>query len=259
MRQPSFSSSISISELLNGGSLSPLAVSHDRHNGAGGVAHLCDERSGEGFRRLFLEALEQAFVKERLAFHGALADLAQPKAFRALTAPLRKCEWVVYAKPPFGGPQKVVEYLGRYTHRVAISNQRLLNVDNGQVTFQYKQYRSEDRQKARQECASNSCAMTLSADEFIRRFLLHSLPPGFQRIRHYGLLASRRKLANLALCRQLLNAPPVEPPPAAGTQAAVQAQLLEPVLRCPQCGTGVMVRIRFFASTTGPPRPVNTS
>ena len=203
------------------------------------------------FRRLFLEALELAFAKERLAFHGALAHLAQPKAFRDLTTPLRKCEWVVYAKPPFGGPQKVVEYLGRYTHRVAISNQRLLNVDNGQVTFQYKQYRSEDRQKARQ--------MTLSADEFIRRFLLHSLPPGFQRIRHYGLLASRRKLANLALCRQLLNAPPVEPPPAAGTKAAVQAQLLEPVLRCPQCGIGVMVRIRFFGSTTGPPKPVNTS
>ena len=219
------------------------------------------------FRRLFLEALEQAFAKERLAFHGALADLAQPKAFRALnalstlapTAPLRKCEWVVYAKPPFGGPQRVVEYLGRYTHRVAISNQRLLNVDNDQVTFQYKQYRTEDRQKARQ--------MTLSADEFIRRFLLHSLPPGFQRIRHYrrksgkriGLLASRRKLANLELCRKYLNAPPVEPPPAPGTKAALQAQLLEPVLRCPQCLVGVMVRIRFFASTTGPPGPENTS
>jgi hypothetical protein len=203
------------------------------------------------FRRLFLEALQLAFDKEKLSFKGALDGLAQPNAFRALLAPLGKCEWVVYAKPPFGGPSQVVEYLGRYTHRVAISNQRLLNVDTGQVTFQYKQYRTTDCQKARQ--------MTLPADEFIRRFLLHSLPPGFQRIRHYGLLASRSKLANLALCRQYLKAPPVETLPVPGTKAAVQAQLLAPVLRCPQCLTGVMVRIRFYASTTGPPRPVDTS
>ena len=101
--------------------------------------------------------------------------------------------------------------------------------------------------------------MTLSADEFIRRFLLHSLPPGFQRIRHYGLLASRRKLANLELCRKCLNAPLFEPLPAPQTKAAVLAELLAPVLHCPQCKVGVMVRIQFFASTTGPPRPVNTS
>ena len=203
------------------------------------------------FRRLFLEALQQAFDKQKLFFKGALDGLAQPKAFRDLTAPLRKCEWVVYAKPPFGGPRQVVEYLGRYTHRVAISNHRLLSVDNGQVTFQYKQYRTTDSQKNRQ--------MTLSSDEFIRRFLLHSLPPGFQRIRHYGLLASRGKLANLTICRQFLNAPPVVPSPAPGTKAAVKAQLLEPVLRCPQCLTGVMVRIRFYAATTGSRRPVDTS
>ena len=203
------------------------------------------------FRRLFLEALHQAFDKQRLSFKGAIDSLAQPKAFRALLAPLGKCEWVVYAKPPFGGPRQVVEYLGRYTHRVAISNHRLLNVDNGHVTFQYKQYRAKDRQKARQ--------MTLSADEFIRRFLLHSLPPGFQRIRHYGLLASRGKLANLALCRQALNVPPVEILPAAGTKTVVQAQILAPVLRCPLCLVGVMVRIRLFPATTGPPMPVNTS
>ncbi len=203
------------------------------------------------FRRLFLEALQQAFDKQRLSFKGALDGLAQPKAFRSLLAPLSKCEWVVYAKPPFGGPRQVVEYLGRYTHRVAISNQRLLNVDNGQVTFQYKQYRATDRHKPRQ--------MTLSADEFIRRFLLHSLPPGFQRIRHYGLLASRRKLANLELCRQYLHAPPVESPPAPEKKQALRDQLLAPVLRCPQCLVGVMVRIQFFPSATGPPRPVNTS
>jgi hypothetical protein len=203
------------------------------------------------FRRLFLEALQQAFDMQRLSFRGALASLAQPQAFRALIAPLGKREWVVYAKPPFGGPTQVVEYLGRYTHRVAISNHRLQNVENGHVTFQYKQYRAKDRQKARQ--------MTLSVDEFIRRFLLHSLPPGFQRIRHYGLLASRPKLSNLALCRQFLLAPPVEPSPAPEAKAAVLAQLLAPVLRCPQCLVGVMVRIQLFPSATGPPRPADIS
>ena len=203
------------------------------------------------FRRLFLDALQLAFDKQRLSCKGALDGLAQPKAFRDLLAPLRKCEWVVYAKPPFGGPRQVVEYLGRYTHRVAISNHRLVSVDNGQVTFQYKKYRTTERQKNR--------LMTLSADEFIRRFLLHSLPPGFQRIRHYGLLASRGKLDNLALCRQYLNAPPAVPSTAPGTKAAVKTQLLEPALRCPQCLTGVMVRIRFYASTTGPPSPADTS
>ena len=199
------------------------------------------------FRRLFLEALQQAFDKQRLSFHGALALLAHPKAFRALLAPLRKCEWVVYAKPPFGGPRQVVEYLGRYTHRVAIGNHRLQHVDNSQVTFQYKQYRAKQPHKPR--------SMTVTADEFIRRFLLHSLPPGFQRIRHYGLLASRRKLTTLALCRQYLNAPAAEPT----TKASLQAQLLAPVLRCPQCLIGVMVRIRFLPSATAPPRALNTS
>jgi hypothetical protein len=203
------------------------------------------------FRRLFLQALQQAFQQQRLSFRGALTALAEPKAFRTLIAPLGKCEWVVYAKPPFGGPRQVIEYLGRYTHRVALSNHRLLNIDDGQVTFQYKQYRTKDRQKTRQ--------MTLSADEFIRRFLLHSLPPGLQRIRHYGLLASRQKHANLALCRRYLNAPAVEPSPVADTKAAVLAQLLTPLLRCPQCLLGVMVRIQFFPSATGPRRPADTS
>lgn len=203
------------------------------------------------FRRLFLQALQKAFDKQDLSFHGVLTALGHPQAFRALLAPLAKCEWVVYAKPPFGGPGQVVEYLGRYTHRVAISNHRLRNVEDGQVTFQYKQYRSKKAHQQRE--------MTVSADEFIRRFLLHSLPPGFQRIRHYGLLASRGKLAMLALCRRHLNAPPPEPLPAAEAKAAMQAQLLAPVLRCPQCLIGVMVRIQFFASTTGPPKQVNTS
>jgi hypothetical protein len=109
---------------------------------------------------------------------------------------LSKIEWVVYAKAPFGGANQVLEYLGRYTHRVALSNDRLLNVEGEQVTFQYKDYRSHDRQKSR--------SMTVTAEEFIRRFLLHAVPSGFQRISHYGLLASRNKKQTLALCRQLL-------------------------------------------------------
>ena len=120
------------------------------------------------FRRLFLEALQKAFEKKRLSFHGNLTPLAEPNAFRALLAPLRHREWVVYAKPPFGGPQQVIDYLGRYTHRVAISNQRLKNVENVEVTFHYKQYRAEDGQQARE--------MTVSAEEVIRRFLLHTQP-----------------------------------------------------------------------------------
>jgi hypothetical protein len=200
------------------------------------------------FRRLFLEALQKAFEEDRLSFHGNLTPLAQPPAFDALLTPLRRREWVVYAKPPFGGPQQVIEYLGRYTHRVAISNHRIKNVENGQVTFQYKQYRAEDGQQSRE--------MTVSAEEFIRRFLLHTLPPGFQRIRHYGLLASRTKQANLALCRQFLNTPAISAPPAGETNKAVRDLLLAPLLRCPQCHIGVLARIQFLPPATGPPQTV---
>jgi hypothetical protein len=197
------------------------------------------------FRRLFLEALQTAFAKDRLAFRGQLAPLAHPKAFGAVVSPLRQREWVVYAKPPFGGPQQVIDYLGRYTHRVAITNHRLRNVENGQVTFQYKQYRAEDGQQGRE--------MTLTAEEFIRRFLLHSLPPGFQRIRHYGLLASRAKEANLALCRQYLNVPALPPQSAISRNTAIKERLLKPLLRCPYCRTGTLVRVLFLPSTTRPP------
>ena len=137
------------------------------------------------FRRLFLEALEKAFEKERLSFHGNLTPLAQPDSFRALPGPLRHREWVVYSKPPFGGPQQVIDYLGRYTHRVAISNHRIQNVENGQVTFQYKQYRAEDGNQDRE--------MTVPAEEFIRRFLLHSLPPRCQQSVMPDPLESRRQ------------------------------------------------------------------
>jgi len=211
------------------------------------------------FRRLFLEALQKAFAANELSFHGALAPLAHPSAFRAFCRPLYRCNWVVYAKPPFGGPQQVIGYLGRYTHRVAIANHRLRSIDNGLITFHYKQYRAQQSQKTRE--------MTLPADEFIRRFLLHSLPPGFQRIRHYGLLASRGKQSNLALCRQLLDAPmpdtpmpdtPLEPV-ASAAEARVRDRLLPLLPGCPRCRMAEMVRIPFLPSATGPPKGVDSS
>lgn len=205
------------------------------------------------FRRLFLEALDRAFERGLLQFHGALTPLGDQAAFRQLLGELTQIEWVVYAKPPFGGPRQVIEYLGRYTHRVAISNRRLLDIADGRITFQYKQYRSGDRHKSRQT--------QLSADEFIRRFLQHCLPPGFQRIRHYGLLASRHKSANLALCRQLLESELSGILPSAAAIRATLAVLLEPIVRCPVCGLGAMVRIYEIAaaSITYPANRIDSS
>jgi hypothetical protein len=146
------------------------------------------------FRRLFLESLRAAFVTDELGFFGKLAELAEPAAFARRLAELRRIEWVVYAKPPFGGPEQVLAYLGRYTHRVAISNSRLISLTDGRVGFRWKDYRHHGKSKV----------MTLHADEFIRRFLLHTLPDGFHRIRHYGLLANGHRAEKLALCRKLL-------------------------------------------------------
>ena len=155
------------------------------------------------FRRLFLEYLQAAFDAGQLRFFSSLEHLRDPQAFLQYLAPLRKKKWVVYAKPPFGGPEQVLNYLGRYTHRVAISNNRLLSIDQGKVTFRWKDYRHHDQQKT----------MTLDAHEFIRRFLLHVLPDGFQRIRHYGFLGHRYRQAKLALCRQLLGGLQLQPAP----------------------------------------------
>jgi hypothetical protein len=149
------------------------------------------------YRRLFLTLLQAAFDEGRLEFFCELAALAKPAAFAALLKPLRKAPWVVYAKRPFGGPAKVLEYLGRYTHRVAIANSRLVDMTGGQVSFLWKDYRHHDKRKV----------MTLDADEFIRRFLLHVLPNGFHRIRHYGYLANGHRAAKLVQCRRLLTAP----------------------------------------------------
>jgi len=198
------------------------------------------------FRRLFLEALEDAFRQSHLCFPGKIEALGKPAAFFELTASLSRIEWVVCSKPPFGGPHRVLEYLGRYTHRVALDNRRILNVCDGKVTFQFKQYRSANAHKSR--------TMTLSVDEFIRRFLLHSLPPRVPRIRHYGLFAGRTKKRNLARCRELLDIPAESLLPSADQIRAVLSAVADISHRCPICLIGSMVRIARIA-----PLPPNSS
>jgi hypothetical protein len=179
------------------------------------------------FRRLFLEHLQGAFEAGQLRFFNDLAGLADPAAFRAHLAGLKRIEWVVYAKPPFGGPEQVLAYLGRYTHRVAITNSRLVGLDQGRVSFRWKDYRHHDKSKL----------MTLSADEFIRRFLLHTLPDGFHRIRHYGLFANGHRVAKLAQCRLLLAAPaPPTPDTTAGYRQRYHCLTGRSLDICPGCG-----------------------
>ena len=195
------------------------------------------------FRRLFLEHLQNAFDAGKLQFFTTLENLRDRRQFARHLAPLRKAEWVVYAKPPFAGPQQVLDYVGRYTHRVAISNHRLLDIEAGQVLFQWKDYRDKGQQKT----------MTLSAEEFIRRFLLHALPDGFQRIRYYGLLGNRHRREKLARCRQLLGmAPPVETP-APEDYRDQHEQLTGSSLReCPVCHRGRMVMVELLTAHRSP-------
>jgi len=200
------------------------------------------------FRRLVLEQLVAAHEAGRLHFFGDHAPLAERHAFAAYLAPLRKVEWVVYAKRPFAGPQAVLAYLSRYTHRVAIANSRLLAVNNG-VTFTWKDYRAKGRQRHK--------IMTLTSDEFIRRFLIHVLPSGFHRIRHYGLFANGGRAENLARVRNLLAVPtPQDEPRDADTNADEPPKHSPP---CPCCG-GRMIFIETFergsTPTTRPPSPI---
>ena len=153
------------------------------------------------FRRLFLQKLDAAYKNKYLHFFGHLASLNQWEVFSKKIRPIRSQEWVVYAKAPFAGPESVLAYFSRYTHRVAISNSRIININEDGIRFTYKDYRNKSCQKKK--------AMTLSGDEFIRRFLLHILPKGFQRIRHYGLLANAHRVQNLSFCRALLKIPTV--------------------------------------------------
>ena len=193
------------------------------------------------FRRLFLESLQKAFDSGKLRFFAALESLRQPEAFAELVARMQACQWVVYAKRPFAGPQQVLDYVGRHTHRVAISNNRLLDIENGPVRFQCKDYRDDGKTKT----------MTLSADEFIRRFLLHVLPNGFQRIRYYGLLGNRHRKEKLAQCRRLLGmSPPSEqtnPSPAETDYRDRYEELTGNSLhQCPQCKQGRMLVVEIL-------------
>ena len=195
------------------------------------------------FRRLFLEGLQQAHAAGKLQFFGELEPLRDPQALARYLAPWKDKDWVVYAKAPFGGPQHVLEYLGRYTHRVAISNRRLLALEDGQVSFQWKDYRDGQQQKL----------MTVSADEFIRRFLQHALPPGFQRIRYYGLLANCHRAAKLDLCRRLLAAAcSLLLPQPAGCRDFLAALTASKLRLCPQCGIGALMRMPIFPLRHGP-------
>ncbi len=198
------------------------------------------------FRRLFLDKLAAAHDAGRLRFFGTHARLADGQAFAAYLAPLRKVEWVVYAKRPFAGPEAVLAYLSRYTHRVAIANSRLIDLDGHGVTFKWMDYRSKgrDRQKV----------MTLAAHEFIRRFLIHVLPTGFHRIRHYGLFANGGRAENLSRARELLDVPASQEEPDAGADTDEAQTRAHP---CPCCG-GRLIIIETFergAAPRAPPQP----
>ena len=185
------------------------------------------------FRGKFTAGLKRAFRKRRLVFSGSLQALAQERAFHSFLRSLFRQDWVVYAKPPFGGPLHVLHYLARYTHRVAISNHRLVRFADGQVTFRWKDYAHRGKQKL----------MTVTAEEFLRRFLLHVLPHSFVRIRFFGYLANRRRKALLPLCRQLLRMAPPRHVDSTQSKTCSRADW-----QCPYCGGSMLLLQRFTAA-----------
>jgi hypothetical protein len=191
------------------------------------------------FRGLFLKYLEKAFVAGELNFFSAHRHLHEPAAFRRYLTPAWKAKWVVYSKRPFAGPAQVLDYVGRYTHRVAISNSRLVSIDDGRVCFRWKDYRDDNRRKT----------MTLPAEEFIRRFLIHVLPGGFHRIRYFGFLGNCHRARKLARCRELLGMMPAgaatDPP--ADYRDRFEALTGQSLRECPHCHTGTMVVIDCIA------------
>jgi hypothetical protein len=197
-------------------------------------------------RRRFLEELQNAHRHGQLKFFGEHVDLYDTAAFADWLTPIRQCEWVVYAKRPFSGPQQVLPYLSRYTHRVAIANSRLVALDDHGVTFRWKDYRAHGRTRYK--------TMTLRTEEFMRRFLLHVLPSGFHRIRHYGLLANANRKHDIAAARELLHQPAPEPAadPSAHSTASGSAP---PSFVCRHCGAPMII-IESFARAQhirGPP------
>jgi len=187
------------------------------------------------FRNLFLIYLRKSFKAGKLKFHGQLAELAGQAAFEALCRTAKQSKWVVFAKPPFGGPEQVLKYLARYTHRVAISNRRLLSIEDGRVSFEYKDYADGNQAKV----------MSLAATEFIRRFLLHILPSGFVRIRQYGFLSNRERRKKLASCRVMLGVSAPSPSAPIRKQESTER---EPRV-CTACGRGHMIRLAFVPGT----------
>jgi len=185
------------------------------------------------FRGKFVAGLQQAFRDNQLVFHGHLTGLAQAKVFAAWLRPLFRKDWVVYSKPPFGGPEQVLKYLGRYTHRVAISNHRLVSFAEGKVTFRWRDSTHHNEQKL----------MTLPLDDFLRRFLLHLLPKGFVRIRNFGFLANRKRATTLPLCFQTLGAAPEQQ-----LQQDTSSTHLSDTWCCPQCGAPMAIVERLSAS-----------
>jgi hypothetical protein len=190
------------------------------------------------FQKKFLANLDQLYRQNQLRLEGQLEHLVQPRNWHHFLQNLQKIDWVVYAKAPFGSPRQVLKYLARYTHRVAISNRRLLSFQNKQVTFSYKDYRQKNAHQT----------MSLSALEFIRRFLIHVLPKRFVRIRHYGFLANRSRNEKLALCRRLLKSSPSEPPT---SLPSVSTENPQGNLSCPACKKGQMIRIKTHLPTVG--------
>jgi Putative transposase len=181
------------------------------------------------FRGKFTAGLRRLWKRKKLCLPGTLRPLQQEKTFRGLLRTLHGKKWIVYSKPPFGGPEHVLHYLARYTHRVAISNHRITNFADGKVSFRWKDYANGSQQRV----------MTVDSHEFLRRFLQHILPQRFVRIRSFGFLSNRRRKESVALCRQLLAVPPSSAPPAAPTR--------ESTWRCPQCGGPMIVVARLSA------------
>jgi len=184
------------------------------------------------FRGKFVAGLKQAFQKGELCLPGALQSFADRKAFFSFLRTLHRYQWVVYAKPPFGGPNHVLNYLARYTHRIAISNHRLISFSDGKVTFRWKDYAHGSKQKL----------MTLSSEEFLRRFLLHMLPHGFVRIRFFGYMANRRRASLLPVCKNLVGTNPKQEPQSETTHVDNQS-----VWRCPRCNGPMVVIQRLTA------------
>ncbi len=198
------------------------------------------------FRRCFLDALTRAFDAGKLNFFSALAELKTLEAFRRYLDPVRQKEWVVYAKAPFAGPEQVLDYVGRYTHRVAIANNRLIDIEDSHIRFRWKDYADNNEQKT----------MNLTADEFIRRFLLHVLPLGMQRIRYYGLFGNRHRADNIARCRELLDAPvptsPAEESAGRDYRSRYQALTGKSLDHCPACGRGQMRVVKLLSPLKSP-------